>query len=98
MKIPESTIENIDRKPCGCVLTEFHGGRKLFAPCIPCGLMRAGYALAQAGNTCLPWRRRRALLEAGNALAAVATTIKAAAHQANAVNTAVENILGAEDS
>ena len=72
-------IKKTDRKPCGCTLTEYDNGRKLFAPCIPCGLMRAGHALARAGTW---WHRRQALREAGNALAAVATTINRAADHA----------------
>lgn len=92
-------IRKYDRKPCGCVVTEFEDGRKQYAPCIPCGLMRAGYALAQAGS-CWPWQRRRALLEAGNALAAVATTINAQAARMKPVakvNKAIEDILNKED-
>ncbi len=78
-----SPIKNIARQPCGCTLTEYMSGRRTFAPCIPCGLMRAGHALAEAA-VCSAWQFRRlraALLEAGNALAAVATTINTAADE-----------------
>ena len=42
--------------------------------------MRAGHALAEAAGWRF-WRRRAALLDAGNALAAVATTINNAADE-----------------
>jgi hypothetical protein len=84
-----------DRKPCGCVLTEYPDGRKLFAPCIPCGLFQAGASLIEAGGW---WKRRKALQRAGAALAAVATTINSAANQAAAVTKAVEDITGDDES
>lgn len=55
------TKDKIERKPCGCTVTE-KDGKKTFAPCIPCGLLEAGAALQRAGQ----------------ALAAVATTINRA--------------------
>ena len=64
-------IKELHPEPCGCLVTEYVSGRQTFAPCIPCGLMRAGKALIEARW----WRRGKALREAGSALAAVATTI-----------------------
>jgi hypothetical protein len=87
-------IEKIDRRPCGCTLTDYAGGRKTYEPCVACGLMRAGYQLSVAGTVLFPWRRRRALLEAGNALAAVATTIAKAANEKAMVDTVCEAIGG----
>ena len=95
MKLVKSEPPTINYKPCGCSVTEFPEGRKLYAPCIPCGLMQAGSALVEAGNSW--WRRRRALKMAGAALAAVATTINNAVKQSAAVTKAVEDIVGDDD-
>jgi len=68
--------DKIERKPCGCTVTEKPDGQKVFAPCVPCGLLEVGAALQRAGQ----------------ALAAVATTINKAsanATMANAVNNAM---------
>lgn len=80
-------ITHLDKKPCGCILTEYADGRKIYAPCVACGLMRTAYELEQAGSVRLPWRRRRHLMAAGNALAAVATAI---ARQTNKQHATVE--------
>lgn len=74
--ISDSRVKNTKTEPCGCTLTEYVSGRRTYSPCVPCGLMRAGHALAEAAGWRF-WRRRAALLAAGNALAAVATTIQA---------------------
>ena len=89
-------IEKIDRKPCGCVLTDYEGGRKTYEPCVACGLFRAGYLLSRAA-TAWPWRRRKHMLEAGNALAAVATTIAKAAGQKAMVDTVVDALSADEE-
>ena len=83
-----SPVKNIERKPCGCVLTKFMSGRNTYEPCVSCGLMRAGWMLSKAQRW---FRRGRFLLEAGNALAAVATTIAKAANQAKAVADALKS-------
>lgn len=75
-----SVITNLDRRPCGCTLTDYASGRKTYEPCVACGLMRTGYLLSMAA-TAWPWRRRKHMLDAGNCLAAVATTIAKAASQ-----------------
>lgn len=64
--------KNVERLPCGCQTQEFADGRKVFAPCVPCGLGRAAYALSSARRW---WRRGRNLEHAAQALAAVASTL-----------------------
>jgi len=67
--------DKTERKPCGCTVTEKPDGKKVFAPCVPCGLLEVGAALQRAGQ----------------ALAAVATSINRAnadAVMAQAVNDA----------
>ena len=95
MHLVKDEVPTINYKKCGCSVTEFPEGRKLYAPCIPCGLMQAGAALVEAGNSW--WRRGRAMKMAGSALAAVATTINNAVKQAEAVTKAVEDIVGDDD-
>jgi hypothetical protein len=46
-----------------------------------------------SATTRFPWRRRRFLLDAGNALCAVATTIARAANQMGAASKAVDEAL-----
>ncbi len=89
----DDIIEYLDKRPCGCVMTEYAGGRKTFAPCVACGLMRAGFQLSKAAVALLPWRRRRHLLDAGNALAAVATTIMNTANKKAEVVNVINNTL-----
>ena len=62
---------DIETKPCGCTVAEHEDGRKVYAPCVPCGLFQAAQALEQASSW---WRRRKALKMAAAALAAVAST------------------------
>lgn len=50
----------IEVKSCGCEVATYKGGRKVFAPCLPCGLFEVARALSRAGD----------------ALAAVATTVQ----------------------
>jgi hypothetical protein len=89
MKLVEDPVPTVNRMKCGCAITQYADGRKLFAPCIPCGLFQAGAALIEAGGW---WKRRKALQRAGQALAAVATTINKAAEEAGHVARAVEGI------
>lgn len=77
---------SLDKKPCGCVTVEYEGGRKIFSPCVPCGLMRVAYELGQAGTVWRSSRRRNHLIMAGNALAAVATTLTRGAKQRDMVD------------
>lgn len=95
LKLVKDQPPTINYKPCGCSVIEHPGGRKLYAPCIPCGLMQAGAALVEASNSW--WHRKKHLKMAGSALAAVATTINNAAKQAEAVTRAVEDIVGDDD-
>ena len=46
----EPKIKNIDRKPCGCVLTEYEDGSQVFAPCVPHGLMRFAQLVQEAAS------------------------------------------------
>ena len=78
-------VTNLDRRPCGCVLTEYADGRKIYAPCVACGIMRAGWLLTKAA-TGWPWARRRHLMDAGNALAAVSTAIRKSGENASTIN------------
>lgn len=60
-------IKSTDRKPCGCVVTEYSDGAKQLGPCIPCGLFAAAQSIGQAASL---------FSNAADALAAVATTIR----------------------
>jgi hypothetical protein len=90
MKLVKDPVPTKNYKQCGCAISEYPDGRKLYHPCIPCGLMQAGAALVEASNSW--WHRRKHLRMAGAALAAVATTINTAATDAKAVSKAVEDI------
>lgn len=46
----EPKIKNVDRKPCGCVITEYEDGTQMFAPCPPHGLMRVAQSLQEAAS------------------------------------------------
>lgn len=95
MHLLKDEVPTTNYKKCGCSVTEYSDGRRLYAPCIPCGLFQAGASLIEAGGW---WKRRKALQRAGAALAAVATTINNAAKQAEAVTKAVEGITGDDDN
>lgn len=95
MKLVKDPVPTKNYRPCGCAITEYSDGRKLYHPCIPCGLMQAGAALVEAGNSW--WHRKKHLRMAGAALAAVATTINTTATDAQAVSKAVEDIVGDDD-
>jgi hypothetical protein len=88
--VEDDPVPTVNYQRCGCSITEHADGRKMYAPCIPCGLMQAGAELAKAGESW--WRRKQHLRMAGAALAAVATTINNAAKQAEAVSKAVAGI------
>ena len=66
-KKPARIIKSTDRKPCGCVVTEYSDGAKQLGPCVPCGLFAAAQSMGQAASV---------LGNAADALAAVATTIR----------------------
>lgn len=95
MKLVKDEPPTVNYEACGCSITDYPDGRKMYSPCIPCGLMQAGAELAKAGDSW--WHRKKHLRMAGHALAAVATTINRAAAKANAVNKAVEDIVGEAD-
>lgn len=79
----------IERKPCGCVLTAFPNGRRMYAPCVACALARAGAALAQASAP-RRWKDARdQLAQAGAALSAAATTITREKNLVQSVNDAL---------
>ncbi len=59
-------VKHVDRKLCGCSITEYSDGRKEIAPCVPCGLFTVSQNLAGAAE----------------ALAATATTLRKAGEQA----------------
>lgn len=47
-KKPEPIVET---KPCGCSTTTYaNSDRKVFAPCVPCGLREVAQMLVQAGK------------------------------------------------
>lgn len=70
---PTRIIKNTQRKPCGCVITEFSDGQGQLAPCVPCGLQAMSHHLVQAAQ---------AMMQAGHALAATAESIRRAEAQA----------------
>lgn len=76
---------------CGCRVVE-KDGRKLFMPCVPCGLFRAAQAISKARRW---WRRGKHLEDAAQALAAVATTVQREQQRAN-LSKAVADALAAE--
>jgi hypothetical protein len=81
---PQSQIvKNIDRKPCGCAITEYGDGRKLISPCVPCGLNASAQSMREAAS---------ALAQSADALSAVALTIRSAhqAADADAIQNAVK--------
>jgi len=45
----ERKIEDVENRPCGCVVTTYEGGGKQFAPCPPHGLYRVAECLQEAG-------------------------------------------------
>ncbi len=94
MEPTDHFIKNIERKPCGCTFTDYASGRKTYEPCVSCGLMRAGWLLSKAQRW---FRRGRNLLEAGNCLAAVATTIAKAANQMNVATKAIDKVMKDKD-
>ncbi len=67
---PEPKVEHL---PCGCITVKNPDGTNLYAPCVPCGLFRTAKALEKAAGW---WGRRKALREASQSLAAVATTVQ----------------------
>jgi hypothetical protein len=69
-KAPSEMVVDRKQKPCGCVMTEFADKRVEISPCVPCGLFAAGNNIA----------------EAGNALCAVATRLKAQQEQQTAIS------------
>jgi hypothetical protein len=74
-KPPSQLVKSIDRKPCGCSITEYSDGRKLIAPCVPCGLNASAQSLRNAAE---------AMAQGADALSAVALTIRTAHHAADA--------------
>ena len=50
----------VTRKPCGCVTTTHASGKRVFAPCPPCGMFKVAEAMQTAAQ----------------AMAAVATTLQ----------------------
>lgn len=77
-KKPEpKLVKNQGTKPCGCSMTEFSDGTRQIAPCMPCGLFASGEAMIQAAQ----------------ALMAVATTLKAS-RDAAMVDNAVRGAAG----
>lgn len=85
-----TSTPTIKREPCGCATTTLPDGRKLFAPCVPCGLMRAATELSRARRW---WRRSSALENAAQALAAVASTIRREALSRLHASRAVSDLL-----
>jgi hypothetical protein len=69
-KAPSEMVVSRKQKPCGCIMTEFADKRVEISPCVPCGLFAAGNNIA----------------EAGNALCAVATRLKAENEQRAAIS------------
>lgn len=63
---PARIIKNTQRKPCGCVITEFSDGQGQLAPCVPCGLRASAHHLGAAAQ---------AMMQAGQAMAATAESI-----------------------
>ena len=66
-KEKERVIKNQERKPCGCVYTEFADGSKQIAPCVPCGIEAVAHHLGMASQ----------------AMAAVAMALRVAQAQAS---------------
>jgi hypothetical protein len=89
-----SEAPKIDRQPCGCALMNYADGRRIYAPCVPCGLFKASQALEKAGGF---WRRRKNLRLAGHALAAVASTIQREAQSRVASKQAIDKALQGMD-
>lgn len=89
--------KNTERHPCGCIVTE-EGGRKTFAPCAPCGLMRAAAMISRSAASW--WRRGRYLADAAMALGAVATRIRQDTQRMANASQAVDEALkeASEDS
>ncbi len=65
-------VKTIQRMPCGCQTQEFDDGRKVYAPCVPCAVVRAAWSLSRARRW---WRRGRNLENAAQALAAMGATL-----------------------
>lgn len=65
--------DEIERKACGCIISRLADGRNMYSPCLACGLFQCAKALSRARFW---WGRRKALEDAAQSLAAVATTIQ----------------------
>lgn len=76
-------VKDVKQNPCGCKLTEFEDGGKLYHPCPPCGIFQSAEELQDASRVLSRWwpfgRRRKAAMHvqrAAMAFAAVATTLQ----------------------
>lgn len=79
-------IKSVGDKPCGCRITEYSDGSKLYAPCVPCGLFAVADNLNQSAVS---------QQQAAQALASVATRMQqmqTAAH-ADMVSRAAKNVV-----
>lgn len=43
-------VKNQEDRPCGCTVTEYSDGHKVYAPCVPCGLFAVADHLRTAGE------------------------------------------------
>lgn len=82
-KQPQRPVKDTKRNPCGCTLTEFEDGGRLYSPCPPCGMFQMAEELQDASRTLSrrwPFGRRRKaashVQRAAMAMAAVATTLQ----------------------
>lgn len=95
----ERKIKNVDRKPCGCVITEFEDGGKEYSPCPPHGLYRVAESLQKASDGFDEDDTAKAaawIKDAGMALAAVASVLQAEqrkAMQRSGIAAAVEKAM-----
>jgi len=80
---PAVQIKDVKTNPCGCKLTEFEDGSRLYHPCPPCGIFQAAESMQDASKALRSrWpfgRRKQAAVHvqrAAMAFAAVATTLQ----------------------